>query len=228
MFSNSNADVFYSWFLPKAIVIFLIFPVLQYFTCLVACKLGDDSPEMQKRLTFNPLAHMDPLGTILLLFSHIGWPKPLPINETNFYKVKNRRTGKLFVAVAGPVGLLIFAFFFIFVATISGRYFSPLVSGVFQITAEFSIYISLFSCIPIPGFAGEAIGECFFPRFMEELAPYRMHICLVFIFLISFAPRILAPIFIPIDKVAELIRWLLYGASNGVLDLLSLPFGKHL
>jgi Zn-dependent protease len=228
MFSNSSADVFYSWFLPKAIVIFLIFPVLQYFACLVACKLGDDSPEMQKRLTFNPMAHIDPLGTVLLLFSHIGWPKPLPINAANFYKVKNRRTGKLFVALAGPAGLLIFAFFFLFAATVSGRYFSAIISGVFQVTAQFSIYISLFSCIPIPGFAGEAIGEYFFPRFMNEIAPYRTQICIGFILLVSLAPRIWIQIFAPIDKVAELIRWLLYGAASGMLNLLSLPFGKHL
>ncbi|MDR2817611.1 MAG: site-2 protease family protein [Oscillospiraceae bacterium] len=227
MFSNSSAGVFYSWFLPKAIVIFLIFPVLQYFTCLVACKLGDDSPEMQKRLTFNPLAHMDPLGTVLLLLSYIGWPKPLPINAANFYKVKNRRTGRLFVALAGPAGLLVFAFFFLFAANISGRYFSAIVSGVFQVTAEFSIYISLFSCIPIPGFAGEAIGEYFFPKFMNELAPYRTQICIGFILLISFAPRILTPIFVPIDKVAELIRWLLNGAASGILDLLTLPFRRY-
>ena len=66
----------------------------------MAVKLGDPTPKMQGRLNVNPLSHMDPIGTICLLFAHFGWGKPVQINPTNFEKPE-KDSAK--VALAGPV-----------------------------------------------------------------------------------------------------------------------------
>jgi Zn-dependent protease len=65
-----------------------------------AYKLGDPTPKLQGRLTLNPFAHLDPLGTLMLVLFRIGWAKPVMINAQYF---KNRRQGTLLVSLAGPV-----------------------------------------------------------------------------------------------------------------------------
>ena len=66
----------------------------------MAVKLGDPTPKMQGRLNVNPISHMDPIGTICLLFGGFGWGKPVQINPTNF-KRPEKDSAK--VALAGPV-----------------------------------------------------------------------------------------------------------------------------
>ena len=56
----------------------------EFAHAFAADKLGDDTPRYQKRLTLNPLAHIDPIGFFMLIFVHFGWGKPVEINPTNF------------------------------------------------------------------------------------------------------------------------------------------------
>ena len=187
--------------LPQLAIIFLVFPVLQYFTCRVACYLGDDSPEMLARQTLNPLAHVDLFGGLALLICKVGWPKPLPINPANFYKVKDRRTGMMLVAFAGPLGNLIFAFLFVFLASLFLQFefiWSSALGGfaisLFQLIAQLSISISLFCCLPLPGLPGEGIGDYFFPEAMAKMRMHQSFITLGIIVVFFLAPQMLAPI----------------------------------
>jgi Zn-dependent protease len=68
--------------------------------------LGDSTARSLGRLTLNPLAHLDPLGTILLLIAGFGWGKPVPVNT---YALRNGRTGMALVAAAGPASNLVSA-----------------------------------------------------------------------------------------------------------------------
>jgi len=68
-----------------------------------AYRMGDPTAYMQGRLSLNPLRHLDPLGTICLLFAPIGWAKPVPINPLNF---RDRRKGILVSTAAGPLSNL--------------------------------------------------------------------------------------------------------------------------
>ena len=79
----------------------------EYAHAQVADWMGDDTPRMMGRLTLNPVAHIDPVGLIMLLVARFGWAKPVMINPGNF---RNWRKGEVCVALAGPVSNLITAF----------------------------------------------------------------------------------------------------------------------
>lgn len=72
----------------------------------VADKLGDPTARLSGRLTFNPLAHLDPLGTLALIFTPVGWAKPIPVNFDN---LRHPRRDMVWVAAAGPGANLILA-----------------------------------------------------------------------------------------------------------------------
>lgn len=63
--------------------------------------LGDPTPRQQGRLTLNPLPHLDPLGTLMMLVARFGWAKPVQVNP--FYFRGNRQRGMLIVSLAGPL-----------------------------------------------------------------------------------------------------------------------------
>ena len=79
----------------------------EYAHAKTADKLGDPTPESQGRLTLNPMAHMDPMGTICLLFAGFGWGKPVQVNPSYF---RNPAKANMQVALAGPVMNFILAF----------------------------------------------------------------------------------------------------------------------
>ncbi len=72
----------------------------------VADKLGDPTARRSGRLTFNPLAHLDPIGTLALIFSPVGWAKPMPVD---FSSLRSPRRDMIWVAAAGPGANLILA-----------------------------------------------------------------------------------------------------------------------
>ncbi len=96
--------------------------VHEYAHAWAAKKLGDDTAERMGRLTLNPLAHADPLGTfilpLLILVSsgmggvHVpffGWAKPVPVNPNQFRRTLSHRVGSMWVALAGPMSNLFLA-----------------------------------------------------------------------------------------------------------------------
>lgn len=74
---------------------------------LMAARLGDDTPLRMGRLSLNPLAHLDPLGSLMILFVGIGWGKPVPIDATKLRP--NPKLGMALVAMAGPFSNLVLA-----------------------------------------------------------------------------------------------------------------------
>lgn len=68
-----------------------------------ADKLGDDTPRMQGRLTLNPMAHIEPLGILMLMFVHIGWGKPVQVNPRNYDRRFTMEQADSIVSVAGPL-----------------------------------------------------------------------------------------------------------------------------
>jgi Zn-dependent protease len=87
------------------VVIALIFAlsIHEFFHAWMADFLGDQTPKLQGRLTLNPLAHLDPFGTLLLLIFGFGWGKPVPINP---YNLKNPKKGEILISLAGPLSNL--------------------------------------------------------------------------------------------------------------------------
>ena len=77
-----------------------------------ADKLGDDTPRMEGRLSLNPLSHLDPIGSIMLLFAGFGWGKPVHVNPRNYKRTMSMDKADAIVAIAGPVMNFILAIIF--------------------------------------------------------------------------------------------------------------------
>lgn len=135
----------------------------EYAHALVADYMGDDTPRLMGRLTLNPMAHIDPIGALMLLVARFGWAKPVMINPNNF---RNWRKGELCVAFAGPAANLIVAF----VALVAQVVFSRLdlftgtaLQLVLSMIVIYNINFAIFNLLPLPPLDGSRILMCFLP-----------------------------------------------------------------
>jgi Zn-dependent protease len=124
----------------------------------VAWKLGDPTAKEQGRLTLNPIAHLDPLGTLMFALTALlagvpfGWAKPVPVDPRNFSRPKE---GMALVAVAGPVMNFVLALVALAVlrhAGLDGRAFN-----VVALAYLVNVILGLFNLIPIPPLDGSRI-----------------------------------------------------------------------
>lgn len=159
----------------------------------VAYLCGDDTSRLQGRLTLNPLAHIDPLGTIVLPLVMMmmsgfvfGWAKPVPFNPSN---LKDVRRDPVLIAVAGPFSNLLLALLFTFVARI---YFmmaggieaaSPLLLHFFYVMVFLNLILVIFNLIPVPPLDGHYVLNLFLPpegrRIMQQIGPFGILIALL-------------------------------------------------
>lgn len=75
-----------------------------------AYKLGDNTAKSEGRLSLNPLDHLDPIGTLMLVFAGFGWGKPVHVNPSNYTRKISMEKGEAIVSVAGPLTNIILAF----------------------------------------------------------------------------------------------------------------------
>jgi Zn-dependent protease len=135
----------------------------------VAYKLGDPTARNAGRLTLNPLAHADPIGTVLLpallIISRspvvFGWAKPVPVNPYNF---KDPRKGMLLTSIAGPGANIVLAV--IFAAAFKTGLFPPRsIPGMFLLYGVIiSLVLGVFNLMPIPPLDGGGIVSAMLPE----------------------------------------------------------------
>ena len=126
----------------------------------VANRLGDDTPRLQGRLTLNPLAHVDWMGTTILPFlsslffgGFLGWGKPV---YTQINKLKGGLNGLLLVALAGPFSNVIMAVILGGIAAFTLTAYPTFASYAYR-GAELSLYLGLFNLLPVPPLDGSKI-----------------------------------------------------------------------
>lgn len=132
----------------------------------VSDRLGDPTPRQAGRLTLNPIRHLDLAGTLCLLFFHMGWAKPVPINARYY---KNPRRGVILVSLAGPFANFILAFLSLLLYGLLVLY-APSASSFWR-TAEIIVYygavinvgLGVFNLIPFPPLDGSHVLEEFIP-----------------------------------------------------------------
>jgi Zn-dependent protease len=126
---------------------------------------GDPTPRMQGRLTLNPVAHLDPIGTLAILFLPIGWAKPVPINPSNF---RNPRRDAILSSAFGPVSNILQGTFWCLVLRVLGGvapgvvgtpYSPTLVGGFLGFMAFLNFVLAFFNLIPIGVLDGHHILE---------------------------------------------------------------------
>lgn len=151
----------------RLMIIFTIMPIHEFAHAYAAKKMGDNTALMFGRLTLNPLAHIDPIGAILLLLCGFGWAKPVPINPLHFKKYNK---GIAITAFAGPLSNLICAAIGLFVSKIlvcvfAVTYSEALYFIIFALEQFISINLALavFNLLPIPPLDGSKIIDCFLP-----------------------------------------------------------------
>lgn len=152
--------------LLRALVMLVAIPVHEAAHALVSAKLGDATAKEQGRLTLNPLAHFDLLGAACMIFTGIGWAKPVPTYPSRF---KNPKTGMALTAAAGPAANLAVAFA---AMTVYKMVYYALPAGVavnflllfLQYMASMNVTLAVFNLLPVPPFDGSRIATVFLPR----------------------------------------------------------------
>lgn len=169
----------------RALALLVAAPLHEVAHAYAADRLGDPTPRRLGRLTLNPIAHLDPLGTILLLVFGLGWAKPVPIDPGNF---PNWRRGLIVVAAAGPLANVILALLF-------GLPFklglltpvSPFSLGELLLTLVIiNAVLAIFNLIPVPPLDGSKILIGLLPGSLgvayARLQPYGVLILLLLVF----------------------------------------------
>jgi Zn-dependent protease len=143
-FLLTNPLVFLVWLLALIVAI----TVHEFAHAWMATRMGDPTPRIQGRLTLNPLAHLDPLGTLMLLIVRFGWGKPVQFDP---YNLKNPRRGAAIISLAGPASNLFLAAILSIILRFTTTPFSPL-SFLSQIIAPIiflNVILAIFNLIPI-------------------------------------------------------------------------------
>jgi Zn-dependent protease len=115
--------------------------------------LGDPTAKLEGRLTLNPLAHLDPIGTLTLILFGFGWGKPVPVDS---YNLKNPRRDEALISLAGPLSNILLAVFF----GIIFRFLPQLQITNYQLLINFlaiNLGLAYFNLLPLPPLDGSKI-----------------------------------------------------------------------
>jgi len=154
-----------------------------------AYKAGDPTARNMGRLSLDPLRHLDPIGTLMLLFVGFGWAKPVPINPRYF---KNPRKDEFVVSIAGIVTNLALAFVstgIYFLLVINGWTDNlGMVEGFLFSLISINTVLAVFNLIPIPPLDGHHLVTALFPRterFYYSISRYYVFILIGVIFMLQ-------------------------------------------
>ena len=176
-----------SYFISGIITLLISFTFHEFAHAWTATKFGDDTPRLYGRLMLNPIAHLDILGSLMLIFAGFGWAKPVPINPRKLRQ--HSPAALMFVALSGPLSNFLLAV----LAAIPLRFgwatpAAPMVD-IFPTPYQFLLYfiftnlgLMVFNLIPLLPLDGEAILEFLLPPAWEErwdvIKPYGPYILL--------------------------------------------------
>jgi Zn-dependent protease len=152
----------------------------------VAYKMGDSTAKRLGRLTLNPVKHLDPIGTLMLLFIGFGWAKPVPVNLENI-PTNKRRKGIILVSAAGITANIIIAFFALLLLRLISSEPSGMINQILSLLAYINIILAAFNLIPIPPLDGSKILMGFAPesvnRALNQIEPFGFFIVIGLLFL---------------------------------------------
>lgn len=180
------------WFVFAIPSIIIASTIHEYAHAWTANKLGDPTAKAEGRLTLNPLAHIDPIGALMMIIARFGWSKPVPISEYNF---QDPVRGTALTAVAGPISnllltIVIWLTFQLFSNILPINQTTEIIFTFLIVFYVVNISLMVFNLIPIPPLDGHKIVRAFLPRKLryswEMLEKYSVIIILIFV--LPFSP----------------------------------------
>lgn len=174
--------------ISRVFILVIAFTIHEYAHAWTADSFGDNTPRINGRLTLNPLAHLDPIGSLMLLFVGFGWARPVPVNP---YTLRQRSpAAMMWVALAGPLSNFLLAVlaalpFQLEWFTLNDLYlaFTAAPSAILPTPVGFTfdfitinLVLCLFNLIPLAPLDGDKIARFFMPddwnRTLDRIRPY--------------------------------------------------------
>lgn len=193
-----------SMLIATSVAILVAITVHEFSHGFSAYRLGDPTAKQLGRLSLNPLVHLDPLGTLMLLLAGFGWGKPVPVNP-NYFRI-GMRQGTALVSAAGPISNLLTAFIFTIplrlglLAWHSPMRYPPfarhelnwVLADLASYIAFYNIILAIFNLIPLAPLDGFGVALGILPRSLANslarLASYGPMVLLLVIGLGYFTP----------------------------------------
>ena len=144
----------------------------EFAHAFAADKLGDDTPRRDGRLSLNPLAHLDPIGSIMLLFSRFGWGKPVEVNPKNFNRNISMDKANAIVSIAGPLMNFFIAIVSAFLYAALSKYAQAqilasqtwrIIMTIILYTISINVGLGVFNLIPLPPLDGSKVIKPILP-----------------------------------------------------------------
>ena len=184
--------------ISRIIVLLTAFSVHEFAHAWTADYFGDSTPRINGRLTLNPLAHLDPMGSLMLILAGFGWAKPVPVNP---YTLRRRSPSALmWVALAGPLSNFLMAVLASIpirlnlvslygVTGSQGTSLLPTLPGFLWDFISINLILMLFNLIPLPPLDGDKIADFFMPdAWRDQMARIRPYGPMILIVLFMVGP----------------------------------------
>lgn len=175
--------------LARIIVLMTAIPVHEFAHAWAAERMGDSTARYSRRLSLNPLDHIDPIGALMILLLGFGFARPVPINSMNF---RDRTKGVVVTSLAGPVSNILMALLAMILTKLTLLLYAAtglrLLVGVFQVFGfmiSVNLSLAVFNLLPIPPLDGWHALCPLLPRELYwRILPYEQQIIWVVLLLV--------------------------------------------
>ena len=195
--------------MARLFIIFCVLPFHEFAHAFVAQKFGDDTARLKGRLTLNPLAHVDPLGALMIIVAGFGYAKPVEVRMRRFKKPKRDMA---LVALAGPVCNLLQSLVLLLIYN-ALKYASVNIENIMLVYMSFFFFyaavintnLAVFNLLPIPPLDGSRLATALLPaKYYYKIMQYERYI-MIGLFVLLFTGILTTPLSFLSNAVLSLL-----------------------